>query len=122
MSSDYTSLKNDSVTQTFTLNIPAVTLTTKPYILSSIFTAGVSGAPMDCTINYSMTSLKIPGFQTIAVENALSASQYTTVINIFRDSATTIKLKVNIYPVSLPCTINARTVTLSVRTFIPPFA
>lgn len=123
LNSDYATIKNDSTTQTFTLSVPATTLTTgDPYILSQSFTAGVTGAPIDCDINYSMTTLRVLGLSAFAVENTSTASQYSVVINIFRDSETTIKLKVNIYPVFVPVTLTARTITIRVRTFIPPFA
>lgn len=124
LNSDYASLKNDSITNTITLNVPATTITagnSKTY--SSEYTVGVSGAPMDFDINYSMTTQRFIGSMMTAVE-INGNSTYQISIMIFRSSATNIKVKANLFygGPNASVTTNARTITVRTRTFIPPFA
>jgi hypothetical protein len=125
LNTDYATLKNDSNTQTITLSLPATTLTTTtPVYFSAAYTAGVSGAPMDFDINYSMTSQRfIANFLQIE-ENFTTTNWYDVVIKLFRSGATTVKVKVSMFygGPSASITSNARTVTVRIRTFTPPFS
>ena len=119
LNTDYATLKNDSTTQTITLSLPATTLTAgRPVLVSTTSTVGVSGAPMDFDINYSMTTARyITNFIQI------NETQYSATIALFRSGANTVKVKASMFyggpSASITCT--ARTVTVRVRTFIPPF-
>lgn len=120
LNTDFTTLKNDSNTQTITLSLPATTLTAgTPVLVSTTATVGVSGAPMDFDINYSLNTNKyISNFIQI------TESTYSVTIAVFRSGANTVKVKASLYygGPSPSITSTDRTVTVNCRTYIPPFA
>lgn len=121
--SDYASLKNDSDTTTLTVSIPGTNIGAGvTQIYDNTLTIGSRGAPMEYDLECSITSKRFKTMEMVVVENASAANQYSVVCRVIRSSATQIKLKVIIFNYSgSTLTKNARTVTLRVRTFIPPF-
>lgn len=119
LSSDYATLANDSDTEIITINIPAVSLgagATTTY--SGTVVVGTAGAPIETDINYSLTSHRWVGNFLFVVE-----STYFVNILVYRDSPVTAKAIAVVFNYTGgSTTLNARTITVRVRSFVPPFS
>jgi hypothetical protein len=120
---DYATLANNSATITCTVSIPADAIgagATQTY--TNTATVGIAGSPIEYDINYSLTAHRWKGNSLSIVENDSLPTQYQGIINVYRNSATTITVQVVLFNGSASSiTKTARTVTVRVRSFIPPF-
>lgn len=123
LNSDFATLANDSETTVITVNIPNTNIGAgSSEVLTGTGTLGTSGSPIEYDINYSLSSRQWKTPELLFVENAGAANQYQGYIDAYKSDATTITVSVVIFNGTLsPITKNARTVTVRVRTFIPPF-
>jgi hypothetical protein len=127
MSSDYATLANDSNTATITVPIPATSITSgTPQEYTSVADIGTIGSPIEYDISSSMTNTiwkGTAGYYCLFVENTGAANQYQYIVFVLKSSATQVTVRVIVfYGGGGSITKTARTVTVRVRTFIPPFA
>lgn len=124
LNSDFATIKNDSVTSTITINIPADNIPGNGtiQIYSGSATLGKSGSPIEYDVNYSSTSRRWKTARVEFVENEGLPNQYQGAIFIYKSGASTVTARVAVFNGS-PNTITkyARTVTVRVRTFLSPF-
>lgn len=125
VSSDYATLRNDSTTQTLTISVPNTDSISaggyKNYTVD--ITIGTIGAPMEWQISYSSGTQKWLGNNLQVVENAGAGNQYQGNVYIYRTSATNVRMTLSYYNgTGSPITTKARTVTATLRTYIPPFS
>jgi len=124
MSSDYATIANDSETVTITVAIPATSITAgTPQVFTGSGIVGSTGSPIEYDINYPLSTRRWKSNAFFFVENASSASQYQGDINVYKSDATTVTVQVVVFygGPSASVTKTARTVTVRVRTFVPPF-
>lgn len=123
LNTDYTTLANDSGTVVCTVLIPGDAIgATSSQMYTGTATAGVAGSPIEYDINYSLTTHRWKTTSLTFVENDGSPTQYQGDINVYRNSPTSVTVQVVLYNGSAsPITKTARTVTVRVRSFIPPF-
>lgn len=124
LNSDYATLANDSDTTTITVTIPATSISSG---VSQVFTntviVGTIGSPIEFDVNYSMSDRIWKTPELLFVENSTLSSAYQGYINVYKSDANTVTVQVMVfYGGSGSITKNARTVTVKVRTFIPPFS
>lgn len=125
LNSDYATLKNDSDTETVILAVPSGdSISAGAYrTYTSDIVVGSPGAPMEWQINYSAGTQKFIAPEIQVVENTGSGNQYQGYVFIYRASPTTARLVVSYYNgTGSTVTTNARSVTATIRTFIPPFS
>lgn len=125
INSDYATLKNDSDTETVILPVPAGdSISSAGYkTYTADVTVGSAGAPMEWQINYSAGTQRFVAPELQVVENTGSGNQYQGYVYIYRTSATTARLAVSYFNgTGGLVTTNARTITATIRTFIPPFS
>ena len=125
LNSDFATLANDSDTTEITVSIPATSIgsgSTQTY--SSTATLGTIGAPIEMDINYSMTSQRYVGDFLFVVENdTVAGDTYYISTQVYRSSSTAIKVLAVAYkPGAGSVTKTARTITVKVRSFLPPFS
>lgn len=123
-SSDFASLANDSESTTITINIPSgVAVPTFPSTLQYSATAEVGsiGAPMNYDINYSTTTRRYKTTELQFVENS-TGTVYQGLVKVLRTSSTEVSVYVVMGKGGGAVNTNARTVTVKIRTYIPPFA
>lgn len=122
--SDYATIANDSDTITFTVNIPATSIAigaTQTYTGSA--TVGTIGSPIEYDINYPLSARRWKTPELFFVEGS-GTSTYQGYINVYKSGATTVTAQVTVFyggPLA-SITKTSRTVTVRVKSFIPPFA
>ncbi len=124
LNSDFAVMKNDSNTVTVNVTVPSgdVISPASYRSYSADISVGAAGAPMEWQINYPIGTQKwlAPSLQVI--ENAFAANQYQGYVYIYRPTSTTARLQVDYFnPNAFNVNTNARTITATVRTFLPPF-
>ena len=124
LNSDYATLANDSATVECAVSIPATSITSgSTQFYDNTVTVGTAGSPMECDINCSLSSERWTGTQMLFIENNATASMYQGNVIVYRNSATTVKVRVAVsYFLGGSITKNARTITVRIRTFVPPFS
>lgn len=125
LSTYFATLANDSSTTTIIVSIPADAIgagETQTY--TGTATVGTAGSPIEYDINYSLSATRWKTPELLFVENAGGATQYQGYINVYKSAASTVTVQVVVFygGPSASITKTARTVTVRVRTFIPPFA
>jgi hypothetical protein len=121
--SDYATLKNDSDTETLTVNIPGgVAIPLNGVIYTADKTIGTAGAPLDVQINYSASSRV---FNTVLLNtyelNSSNNTNFTVSVLVYKLNGSTVRLRVEVRRgFGGTNTTVARTVTATVRTYIPP--
>jgi hypothetical protein len=123
MNSDYATLANDSDTTTISVSIPATSITSgTPQTYTGTATVGTIGSPIEFDINYSMSARRWKTPALFFVENTGAANQYQGNVNVYKSAASTVTVQVVVfYGGAGSITKTARTVTVRVKTFIPPF-
>ena len=124
MSSDYATLANDSDTTTITVSIPATSIAVgATQLYTGTAALGEIGSPIEYDINYSMNSKVFKANVLQFIENDSTINQYQGNIFVYKSAANTVTVRVVIFNSGdATITKTARTVTVRVRTFIPPFA
>lgn len=125
ISSGFASLANDSDSIPVTINIPAgvaVPLFPSTLTYSTTLAIGSIGAPMNYDINYSASTLRFKTNELQFVENASAANPYQGLVKAYRSSPTEISVYVVIGRGGSAVNTNARTVTVRVSTYLPPFS
>ncbi len=124
LNSDYATLANNSETISCVVTIPATSIASGvTQTFDNTVSVGSAGSPMECDINYSLTSDRWSGQQMLFVENTGTPSQYQGNVVVYRNSPTTVRVRVAVSyfgPGSI--TKTARTVTVRIRSFVPPFS
>lgn len=130
LTTDYGTLKNDSDTVVITVNIPGgiddllygaiPSGATQQY--SNTAVCGVAGSVMEYTINYSMTSHNfVTNRLNVEEVSDLTTRPYSVMVSVIRVGANTVKVLVTVYNYPSGNNLkNLRTVTVTVRTFLPP--
>lgn len=124
LNTDYATLANDSDTTTITVSIPATSIAAgATQVYTGTGTVGTTGSPIEFDVNYSMTTTRWKTPELMFVEGS-GASTYQGYINVYKSAAATVTVQVVVFygGPSASITKTARTVTVRVRTFIPPFA
>lgn len=124
LSSDYATLANDSDTLQCVVSIPATSIggsgTVQNY--TNTVDIGTIGSPIEYDIQNSMSTQRWKSQQPLFIENTSTANQYQYYVKVYKSSATTVTVLVSIFrggPGAI--TKTARTITVNVRSFIPPF-
>ena len=123
-SSDYATIANDSNTITISVTIPATSIAAgASQVYTGTGTVGTIGSPIEYDINYPLSTRRWKSNSFLFVENTGTASQYQGDINVYKSDATTVTVQVVVFygGPSASVTKTARTVTVRVRTFLPPF-
>lgn len=124
VNTDYATLKNDSGTVPVSLNVPAGDVIaaggTRSY--SADVAVGVSGAPMDYQVTYSIgTQNWLTGALQVVEKDTSPTGQYQGFVYVIRVSPTLAQLRVDYYNGNASSTTtNARSVGATIRTFLPP--
>lgn len=122
--SDYATIANDSQTITIIVSIPATSIglgATQTF--SGSGEVGNIGSPIEYDINYPLSTRRWKTPELFFVEGT-GTSAYQGYINVYKSGPTTVTVQVAVFyggPLA-SITKTARTVTVRVKSFIPPFS
>ena len=124
INTDFATLKNDSNTISGIITVPAgVNIPSGVYLTyTSDIVVGTIGAPMECQLNYSAGTQRWVTDNIQVTENTFTANQYDGTIFIYRLNQTTARVQITYFNgTGGAVNTKSRTVSVTIRTFIPPF-